>query len=199
LSFFNSHEEVWSQLAAEWQGQFVEGNWRKHDKVEARWKNWTITMDKYVVSTGKTMVVFTRFRAPYVNADGFRFRIYRKSIFTGIGKKLGLVQDIEIGEPRFDEQFVIQGNPEDKLRAMLRKPELRTLLDAQPDVSFEVKDDEGWFGATFPEGVDELYFLAHGVIKDLEQLRGVYQLFAAVLDHLTETGSAYPSNPAIEL
>ena len=199
MSFFNSHEEIWKQLAEELKGQFVDGGWFKHDKVEAQWNTWTVTMDKYVVSTGKTTQVFTRIRAPYMNADGFRFRIYRKGIFTGIGKTLGLVQDIEIGEDAFDEQFVIQGNREDRIRAMLRRPELRKLIEAQPDICFEVKDDEGWFGAKFPEGVDELHFLAHGVIKDLEQLRGLYKLFAEILDYLCSTGSAYGGEPGVKL
>ena len=199
MSFFNSHEEIWKQLAEELKGQFVDGGWLKHDKVEAQWNTWTVTMDKYVVSTGKVTQVFTRIRAPYINADGFRFRIYRKGIFTGIGKALGLVQDIEIGEDSFDEQFVIQGNMEDRIRAMLRRPELRKLIEAQPDICFEVRDDEGWFGAKFPEGVDELHFLAHGVIKDLEQLRSLYKLFAEILDYLYSTGSACAREPGVRL
>ena len=199
MSFWNSHEEIWKQFAAELKGQFVEGGWLKHDKVEAHWKTWTITLDKYVVSTGKTHHVYTRFRAPYVNADGFRFRIYRKSIFSGLGKKLGLVKDIEIGEQFFDDQFVIQGTNEDRVRAMLGRPELRRLIEAQPNICFEVKDDEGWFGTKFPEGVDELYFIADGVVKDVEQLRGIYKLFAEVLDYLSSAGSAHRRDPGVSL
>ena len=190
MSVFNRHEEIWRQLAGELQGQFVAGGFWKEDKVEARWEGWTITLDKYVDHGGKSHRAYTRLRAPYVNPDGFRFRIYRKSIFTGIGKALGLVQDIEIGDEQFDRDFVIQGNSEEKVRAMLRRPQLRALIEAQPDICFEVKDDEGWFGASFPEGVDELYFLASGVIKDLEQLRGLYKLFTEVLDYLHSVGSA---------
>ena len=44
--------------------------------------------------------------APYVNPDGFRFKIYRKSIFTGIGKALGM-QDVDIGDEEFDREFVV--------------------------------------------------------------------------------------------
>ncbi len=192
------HEEIWRQLAEELKGQFDEGDWWKRTNVEVQWKNWTITIDKYVVSTGKSATVFTRIRAPYLNAGGFRFRIYRKRIFTALGKALGLVQDIEIGDSYFDDEFVIQGNDEAKVRAMLRKPGLRRLIEAQPDICFEVKDDEGRFGKTFPEGVDELYFLAHGTIKDLEHLKSLYHLFGEVLDHLCTLGSAYDRGPGIK-
>ena len=37
-----------------------------------------------------------------------------------------------------------------------------------------MKDDEGWFSTSFPEGVDELYFQVVGVIKDVEQLKSLY-------------------------
>jgi hypothetical protein len=47
---------------------------------------------------GKSVAAHTRFRAPYVNTDGLRFCVYSRSVFTGLGKVLGLVQDIEIGE-----------------------------------------------------------------------------------------------------
>ena len=196
MSFWNSHEEIWKQLAEELHGQFVDGGWFSHGKVEARWENWTITMDKHVASNGKSQ--HTRIRAPYVNADGFRFRIYRTGFFTGLGKAFG-VQDIETGDEPFDRGFVIQGNSEDKVLAMLRRPELRRLIEAQPDICFEVKDDEGWFVATFPEGVDELHFLADGVIKDIEQLRNLYKLFCEVLDYLVSVGSAYGQEPGVTL
>ena len=66
-------------------------------KAQAVHDQWTVTLDTYVVSTGKTSAIYTRMRAPYVNPDGFRFKIYRKSIFTGIGKALGM-QDVDIGD-----------------------------------------------------------------------------------------------------
>ena len=60
-------------------------------------------------------------RAPYVNPEGFRFTIYRKGIFSELGKLLGM-QDIEVGDPEFDEAFIIKGNDEFKVRESLRRP-----------------------------------------------------------------------------
>ena len=62
MSFWNSHEEIWKQLAEEFQGRFVDG------KVEARWENWTIAMDKHVVSNGETHHTYTRIRAAILEA-----------------------------------------------------------------------------------------------------------------------------------
>jgi hypothetical protein len=62
-----------------------------------------------------------------------------------------------------------------------------------------VKDSEGWFGPRFPEDVDELYFQVVGVIKDVERLKALFDLFAAVLDQLCKVGSAYKQEPGVEL
>jgi hypothetical protein len=51
-----------------------------------------------------------------------------------------------------------------------------------------VKDDEGWFGTKFPDGVDELHFAVAGVIKDIDRLKGLYDLFAETLDELCPPG-----------
>lgn len=191
MTFWNDHKEVWRLLAAELDGRFEKGGWWDRDRVEVRHRHWTLTLDKYVVPAGKAQQYFTRLRAPFVNADNFRFCVYRKSIFTALGKALGVVQDIEVGDPMFDDAFVIQSASEAKVRAMLQRPRLRELIAAQPDISFEVKDDEGWFGQQFPEGVDELHFIARGLIDDLDQLKQLFELFTEVLDYLCSTGSAY--------
>jgi hypothetical protein len=186
--FGPSRAEIWRQLSAEIDGRYVEGNWR-HDRVEASHGAWTVTLDKYARSTGKTTVVFTRMRAPFVNPSGFRFTIYRKGLFSELGKWLGM-QDIEIGDPSFDEAFILQGNDEMKVRQLLADARVRELLAAQPAIHFAVKDDEGWFGAQFPEGVDELIFHVTGVIRDVERLKLLYDLFAETLDQLCRIGAA---------
>lgn len=190
--------DVWKQLAAEINADFVDGGFWKGSKVQATVKEWTVTLDTYTVSTGKTHIVYTRMRAPYVNKDGFRFKIYRKGIFSGLGKRLGM-QDVEIGYPEFDDQFIIQGNDEQKLRLLFQKPKLRQLIEIQPDISLEVADDDGWLSTKFPEGVDQLSFKVVGIIKDVERLKQLYELFAETLNHLCQIGSAYEDDPNVTL
>lgn len=196
--FGPTQKEIWRQLSAEMHARFVEGGFWKGDKVQVSHGEWTVTLDKYVVSTGKVTVVYTRMRAPYVNPDGFRFRVYRRGLFSDLGKLLGM-QDVEVGQPEFDQDFIIKGTDEGKLRQLFANPQLRALIAAQKDINFSVKDDEGWFGPTFPEGVDELAFLVTGVIKDIERLKLLYQLFAVTLDELCRMGSAYQSDPGMEI
>jgi len=196
--FGPSRDEIWAQMSREIGATFTEGSFLGSSKVVVSHKQWEITLDTYTVSTGKASVIYTRFRAPYVNPDGFRFNIYRKSIFSWLGKLLGM-QDLEIGDSFFDDEFIIQGSSEPLVRQLLSSPRVREHLEADPDVHFQVKDDEGWFGATFPEGVDELYFLAFGVIKDTDRLKNLFDLFADVLDELCLMGSAYEGEPGVRL
>ena len=197
--FGPSRDEVWQQLCAEIGADFVDGGFWKGDKVQAQVRNWTVTLDTYTVSSGHSHVTYTRMRAPFVSRDGFRFRIYRKSLFSGLGKALGM-QDIEVGHSlHFDEDFVIQGNDEHKVRALFASSEVRRLIDEQPRIHFELKDDEGVFSKHFPEGVDELYFQVVGVIKDVGRLKQLFDLFAAVLEELHRIGSAGGEDPGVAL
>ncbi|MFL6194660.1 MAG: DUF3137 domain-containing protein [Thermoanaerobaculia bacterium] len=197
--FGPSREEIWKQLCAEIGADFVDGGFWKGDKVQARVRNWTITLDIYQVSSGHSHVHYTRVRAPFVNRDGFRFRVYRKGFFSEIGKKLGM-QDIEVGQStQFDDAFIVQGNDEQKVRRLFASAEIRELLTEQPQLHLEVKDDEGVFRAHFPEGVDELLFQVVGVIRDVERLKRLFDLFAALLDELYRMGSAGEENPGVAL
>ena len=200
--FGPSREEIWRQLSGEIGAQYVEGGFWKGDKVQIQHGQWTVTLDTYTVShsDGKTShsVTYTRLRAPYVNQDGFRFTIYRKCIFSGLGKFFGM-QDVEVGYPEFDDAFIIKGNDEAKLRALFANDRIRQLIEMQPTIHLTVKDDEGWFGSTFPEGVDELWFQVIGVITDIDRLKSLYYLFAETLNHLCHIGSAYEDDPKLEL
>ena len=196
--FGPTQKEIWRQLSEQMNARFVEGGFAKGDKVQATHGDWTVTLDTFAVHTGKVTIVYTRMRAPYVNPDGFRFRVYRRGFFSDVGKLFGM-QDVEIGPPDFDADFIVKGNDEGKLRQLFASPRIRELIGAQKDIDFSVKDDEGWFGPKFPDGVDELSFTVIGVIKDIDRLKRLFELFAETLDELCRTGSAYRSDPGVQV
>jgi len=196
--FGPSRQEIWKQLCTEIGARYVDGGFWKGDKVQATHGPWTITLDTYTVSNGKTSTTYTRMRAPFVNTESFRFTVYRKGIFSDIGKWFGM-QDIEIGDEAFDRDFILKSNQELKLQELLGSSGLRDLIDRQPEIYFAVKDDEGYFGSSFPEGVDELYFQVVGVIKDVERLKLLYELFSETLEQLCRIGSANENAPNVSL
>ena len=196
--FGPSKDEVWRQLSQEIGAEFVEGGMWEGNKVQAHVGPWTVTLDTYSVSDGHSSTTFTRMRVPYVNSEGFRFTIYRKGFFSDLGKLLGM-QDIEVGDPNFDETFIIKGNDETRVRSLFADPKIRSLVGTQLQIWLAVKDSEGWFGPWFPDDVDELQFQVIGVIVDVERLKALFDLFAAVLDRLCLIGSAYKHEPGVEL
>lgn len=196
--FGPSQDEIWAKLSEELRGEFTKVGFWGGGKVEVTVGEWVLTLDTYTVSTGKSSVTYTRMRAPYVNADGFRFKVYREGLFSRVGKFFGM-QDVLVGFPEFDREFVIQGNDEHKLRLLFAHPRIRELIRAQPHIAFEVRDDEGWFGPKFPQDVDELVFTVAGVIKDVERLKLLFSLFAHTLNHLCAIGSAYEDDPEFKV
>ncbi len=196
--FGPSRKDIWRQLSEQIDARYVEGGLWKGDKVQADHGDWTVTLDTYAVSTGTVTTVYTRMRAPYANPGGFRFTVYRRSMFSGLGKIFGM-QDIEIGDPPFDRDFIIQATNESQVRELLANARIRDLIARQKDIHFSVKNDEGWFGTKFPDGVDELYFQVTGVIKDADRLKLLYDLFAETLDQLCRIGAAEDTPPNVQV
>jgi hypothetical protein len=191
--------EIWSQLSQEIGADYQPEGFFKKGKVLLTHRQWQITLDTYVVSTGEISQTLTRMRAPYVNPDGFRFTIYRRSIFSRLGKLFGM-QDIEIGDPCFDEGFIVQSNSVEAVGRLLANTQIRKLIQNQPNIHLMVKDDdEGLFVQSFPDGVDELYFEVNGVITDKQRLKELFDLFSSVLEELCNLGAAYERDPGVSL
>lgn len=139
-----------------------------------------------------------RLRAPFVNKDGLYFKIYREGIFSSVGKFFGM-QDLEVGDPFFDDSFVIKGNNQQQLIRLLSDPKLKDRIHDQSRISLEIRDDEGWFGPDFSGGVDELYFSRVGVMRDVNELKALFDLFTHLLTRLVQIDSAYEDDPNVEL
>jgi len=194
--FGKSRKEAWREVADEMGFQLVEGGFFKTDKIIGKLYDWTITLDTYTVSTGKTSTTYTRIRAPYRYKDDFRFKIYRKGLFSNLGKILG-TQDVEVGMPSLDENFIIQGNDEEKMKNLFTHQSIQKIIEDQERIRLEVKDDDGFMGTKFPEGVKQLYFQDHGVIKDEKRLVALFFLFGEVLKKLHELDSIENIDPQV--
>ena len=196
--FGPSKDEIWTQIATDIEGEFIEGGFWGKDVLIYKHGEWQILLDTYVVSTGTSSYSVTRMRAPFINKDGLYFKISREGFFSSIGKFFGM-QDIEIGDPFFDKQFVIKGNNPEKIKLLLADSRIKELCQSQPQIHLSIKDDEGWFGTDFPEGVDELYFECIGVIKETALLKALFGLFCLVLQRLVQIDSAYADDPQVIL
>src|SRR6516225_6568808 len=91
-----SRQEIWQQLCGEINAKYIAGGFWREDKIQLAYKAWTITCDVYKVHASKCTITYTRFRAPYVHSDSFRFNIHRAGFFSRILVKLGM-QAVKIG------------------------------------------------------------------------------------------------------
>ncbi|MBK8101291.1 MAG: DUF3137 domain-containing protein [Planctomycetes bacterium] len=194
LGWFSDHrKDVWQKLAGELGGRFTAGTWRQGMRVDVEHGAWTVTLDAFVVMAGKVPVPFTRLRAPFLNKEHWRLKIYRSGLFSEIGKFFGM-QDLEVGSVQFDRDFVIKTNDERLARAFCADAALRAGLSGQKQVTLSVEDHEGWF-TRFPPDTDELRLVVPGHLTDLERLRQLFELLADGLDRLCAIGSAYEQRP----
>lgn len=76
---------------------------------------------------------------------------------------------------------------------------IRELITYQPRIKLEIKKNEGFFGPSFLENESELYFLVAGVIKDIDLLKSLFELFSEVLEELELIGSASGDSPSVKL
>lgn len=189
--FGSSKEDIWQELADQVGGNFTYGGFWLPDKVEAHYRDWTIVLDTGVVSTGKTIFVYTRLRAPFTNTDDFRFSVQRKHIFHNLGLLLGM-QGIQTGYPEFDAHYTIQANDEKKAKQLFANATIRHLIQRQRNIRLQIVPvSRGLFQPAPSAEASVLYFKARGVIKDLERLKLLYDLFAATLNQLCLMESSY--------
>ena len=190
--FGPSRSEIWRQLSEKLGATYSAGGFTKSDRVDVTHDEWTITLDCYF--NAATKVTYTRLSAPYTNPDAFQFTIYRQSVFSELGKRLGM-QDIEVDHAEFDDDFVIKGNDESKVRSLFASRTVREQLSAQKDVHLCIEAGSSWFNRTLPPRTDRLVFQVPGVIKDMERLEKLFSLMAVTIDQLCDIGSAYALRP----
>lgn len=200
--FGPSQEEIWTSLRGQIAAEHVDGGLWRGDRLRMQAGDWTVTLDEYtqMVPAGKVHVhvPHTRMRAPFPNPTGFRFSIHRASVFSALGTLLGM-QDIDVGYPEFDKEFVIKSNDESTVRSLFDSEQLRALIAAQPKFQLCIQNDEGWFGTKYPPDVDVLIFDVAAKIRDVDRLRGIYDVFAETLGKLSRMGVAGPGTGSVRI
>lgn len=189
--FRSRRREVWQAFCAELGGTYVKGRSAQGDAIHLRQGPWPVVIDTLQRPKQPT---YTRVRAPYVNRDSFAFRIYRRRAGSGLRKLAGM-QDVVVGYPAFDDAFIIQGNDTRKLKQLFAHPDLRQLIQWQPEIWLANDADQSWMLDTWREGISELRFQVPKVITDPQRLRDLYDLFGLLLNHLCDIGSAYDDAP----
>lgn len=133
---------AWAAVATRLDGTFAPASgrwWRsKTARVEATIGTASVLMDHYTVSHGNSSTTYSRTRV--ATSSSKRLTSCRASVFSGIGKALGM-QDLLVGDPVYDDRFIIKSDDEAWARRVLNEPLRKEHLDA-PRLMLYVKD--GW-------------------------------------------------------
>ena len=176
---------IWKDLATEINGKFVEGIAWRSDRTEVNYKNFILVFDNFTLWSGKYSQEFTRVRFAYNSDQNFVFKIYRNGIVGTVEKIFG-AQDVKIGFDEFDKAFIIKSNDDYKIFELLKSESLRNLIEALDVVNLEVSSNVGIREEKLPENEYELCYYSDTTINDIEKLKGIYELFQAMINRLLD-------------
>lgn len=63
-----------------------------------------------------------------LKGPSFKLSIYKQSFLGDLGKKIGILREIEINDPEFDRQFMIFSNDAQRAAAYLRQEEVKNTI-----------------------------------------------------------------------
>ena len=189
-------EESWGEFCARVDAAVA--GYLRGAPARVRYKNWCVTLDTNVVPAGAAAAVVTRMRAPYTSRGAFRFKLQRRDLLDALAARLR-IHSSETGQADFDREFVVRSENDEAVRGLFDPPDIRRLIQSQPSTNLEARAGDGPFGASLPEGVDELVLRAPGYVTDAGQLRRLFALFALTLDRLCRIGSAREDEPGVTL
>ena len=183
-------DENWSRLGKEVGEKYIDERfWGTVDLLKYRHEGWEILLDTFAQSHGQGgSTTYTRVRVPFVNTHDLRFKIYREGFLSSVGK-LFKMQDIEIGDATFDSKFIIKGNKEDKIKLLLNDTALKNLMYLQPDIHFQIHFEK----------VFMLYFHCVGYLREVSQLKALFEMFAVTLTRMEQLGLTPRDDPSKEL
>lgn len=110
------------QVATIWEGHVFDGGWFDHAHAELKIGGATGRLQ--YSTKGKRIVTELTIHFP---DPRLRLEIFPQTIVERLKKFMGM-QDLEIGDPRFDELFIVQGNDANLIREYLN-PDARLALE----------------------------------------------------------------------
>jgi len=134
-------KRVWEELAGLVDGTFVPagGSWSgpTPPMVECTVQGLDVVVDTYVASIGRASLVYTRARTQVPTLADRTVKISREGVLASVGKLFG-TQDVQVGDARYDDGFLIRASdPEWLLRHLdagfrerhLRRPNVLIVLE----------------------------------------------------------------------
>ena len=126
----------WADAAARLGLEITPGGMLSHPRIDGHIDNLVVSVHKYTRGGGDSQQVYTRYLVDYPSLD-LGLDLTRQTKVGGFFRRMVGMQDVEIGDPGFDEAFVIKTVDPDGVAAFLtanRRATLGNLLTAYPSL-----------------------------------------------------------------
>lgn len=189
----NSPNDPIKELTARCNGNYIESQYDKSQKAEIDYNGFKIIFDYHTNYISGTIYQqqFTRIVAPFLAIDNFQFELFRKDIVSSIETFFG-AQDFEIGNKKFDKDFIIKTNNGFKTKAFLSNIELRRCIENQTEINLHISNQKGIWEEKLPKKEFELSFYTQEIIEDVERFLALLELFKLALQQLVSVSSIRP-------
>ena len=186
--------EMWKLLAEKIGGEFIEGDSWEKEKVVLSYRNRIITLNSEMKSMGKSRYFESQVKCLFIPKEKFTLKISLENPFTHAGKIFG-INDIELDDLKFDDEFFIRSNKKEKAIHFLNSSNLQKVyfcatknLDLMM-VSIEIKDDDLFCAfRSYPPNTSLIVIRANMVVTEIDRLMSWFDLCKITLDRLIEIG-----------
>ena len=186
--------EMWKLLAEKIGGEFIEGDSWEKEKVVLNYRNRIITLNSEMKSMGKSSYFESQVKCLFIPKEKFTLKISLENPFTHAGKIFG-INDIELDDLKFDDEFFIKSNKKEKAIHFLNSSNLQKVyfcatknLDLTM-VSIEIKDNDLFYAfRSYPPNTSLIVIRTNMVVAEIDRLISWFDLCKITLDRLIEIG-----------
>ena len=121
----------WARLAKQRGGEYLNEEspfWstQPRDALDLRVAHAVVRLDVRVTGGGNSKEIHTRARARFTIGRGPAFHVAPAGVLASVGRALG-AQDLLLGDPRFDRDFIVKGQDHEGLKLVFTKTLQATL------------------------------------------------------------------------
>ena len=175
---------AWDEAARRLDMGIVPGSAFRNPEILGEVDDISVKVDTFTRRSGNNSQTFTRYRVRYPSA-GVDFELRKQTAFSAVTKFFG-AQDVEIGDPDFDEIFVIKSDDPRRVATVItptRRTSILQLILAYPGI--RITDSR-------------LQWERRGVTSNPDQIVTVVRRLVGAASVLAEGGAATQLDPLLE-
>lgn len=119
--------ENWQQLGMRTGLSFTRGGLLTAPSLGGEYRRRSLTLTTFSRSSGRSSTTYTRITLALKSPAAGTLGLSPEGFLSGLGRALGM-QDVQVGNERFDKSFIVKSSPPEFAPAMLGDPMLQDAL-----------------------------------------------------------------------